>query len=272
VTSTDHQANIERFYAALKGMNYLDKNELLNVVSAVFFPSERERQITLTYHRATMNVDTILKLPDGRHFQAIASLARTIFELAVEIRLMATVPDAAAKVKLFDDVEKLKSARRIVAFKNAHPDALVLTTSHTDFIAARATTIDADEAAMWPPKKAGKKPVVNHWTQLKLSERAECLGDPFHEIYELQYAQLSWYAHSGLTGVSGLSGETFAKLAGVALKIAVDAYMEIMHTVIDEFKIYKADPQIKARMQYAKLMPFTDGEQALDTIRRGLGL
>lgn len=266
--TVEQTANIERSYAALKGMHYLDQHEILNVVRAALSPTRREKYFTLIYHRAILNVETILYLTEGKHFQAVAGLTRTIFELAVDIRLIDRIDNAIEKMALFRDIEKLKAARHIVDFKQAHPDAKVHTNSHEKFVAAHGKHIDAAKALMWP----GKEPRLTHWCREKMPQRAKLVGGPLYEIHELQYSQLSWYIHSGITGVEGLGPAGFASLVGVAFNIALESYMQILEAIIDEFKIAKADPLIRSRMQYARMMPFTPSEQELSDLREGLGL
>jgi len=61
-------------------------------------------------------------------------------------------------------------------------------------------------------------------------------------------------------------------MAGIAFTIAVKSYMALMTALIDEFKLNKAAPKIKTRMQYAKMLPWTDGEDQAAQLRRELGL
>jgi hypothetical protein len=48
--------------------------------------------------------------------------------------------------------------------------------------------------------------------------------------------------------------------------------MALMTAIIYEFKLDKHDPMIKTRMQYAQMVPWTDGEEEASQLRRELGL
>ena len=72
----------------------------------------------------------MLTFKDVKQFQAITMLARSIFETAVEIRLMRANADAEAKVSLFEQLEKLKAARKIVRYKTLQPNAKVAIASY----------------------------------------------------------------------------------------------------------------------------------------------
>jgi hypothetical protein len=105
-----------------------------------------------------------------------------------------------------------------------------------------------------------------------MQKRVERLGQPFNEIYAVEYPRLSWYIHSGLTGFANLQKESFELMAGIAFNIAMKSYMALMTAIIDEFRLNKHDPKIKSRMQYARMAPWTDGEEQAAQLRKELGL
>ena len=90
---------IHSFHAALRNLDRLEREDFREVIKSQFNPSLRERYITINYHRAAFNVEMMVGIKDTKQFQAISLLARTIFELAVEIKLITTEPDAAKKVE-----------------------------------------------------------------------------------------------------------------------------------------------------------------------------
>ena len=61
------------------------------------------------YLRTLANIRTIVILKDAGNFQAIAMIARALFELAVDIRLQRQIPDSAERVMAFAQVEKLRA-------------------------------------------------------------------------------------------------------------------------------------------------------------------
>ncbi len=62
-----------------------------------------------------------MSLKSAKDLQAIAMVARGLFELAVDMKLIDAVPDAVKKILAFSDVEKLRAARKIVKYKAANP-------------------------------------------------------------------------------------------------------------------------------------------------------
>jgi Family of unknown function (DUF5677) len=260
-------ANIERFFTAVKSVNELDKLEIRNVIAGILMPNDRDACFTLNYHRAAINIDQLLRLTDTKQFQTIAMLTRSIFEIAIEVRLISVIPDSVKKIHLYTELEKLRSAKKITAFKTAHPDAKVASPEiYEDFIRNNEQRLIQERDQLWP----GASTRVEHWSRLSIADRAKKLGKPFDRIYELQYPQLSWYVHSGITGVANLQASTFALLAGISFTIALESYVQILEALINEYKIYHADDRLKRKLDFARKLPFTDSQQEADALARAM--
>jgi len=258
--------NIDRFFTSVKSLNELDKMEIRNVVAAVLNPTVRESFFTLNYHRAALNIELILTLKDLKQFQAITMLTRSVLETAAEIKLIRQDANAATKISLFDQVQKLKAAKKILQFKANYPTAAVATESYEEYIRMHEARILSEKSQMWPVGR------VDHWTQMNFEQRCKHLGGEFNELYQVHYARLSWYVHSGITGIAHMTGEAFSNLCGIAFHILVKCYAAILEEVINEFKIYHADDKLKNRITYAKMLPFTDSQADIDGLAAALGI
>jgi uncharacterized protein DUF5677 len=266
-TAFDPVEITERFFTVVKSLNEFDKAEVRGVIQTQISPNKREICFTGNYYRGVGNVETLLSLKSVRDFQAIAMLARTMFELAVDIKLINIVPDSVTKMLTFSDVEKLRSARRIVAFKTTHPSAQVDVTIYEEYIANDGARIDGERASLWPGVKSSD---LRHWADLNLAKRVELLEAPFDELHAVNYPQLSLYVHSGMTGIVSLGKESFRALAAVAFTVVLQSYMVLMTAIIDEFRISSANDKIKDKMMLAKMLPFTDGPAEQLALARAL--
>src|SRR6202007_3296591 len=101
----------------LRNLDKLERDDFREVIKSQLNPTMRERYLTVNYHRAAFNVEMMVAIKDTKQFQTLALLARTVFELAVEVMLIYQDKDVGLKIDLFSRVELLKSARRLVAFK-----------------------------------------------------------------------------------------------------------------------------------------------------------
>lgn len=261
----EQAADLERFFTAIKSLNELDNLAIRNVVGGMLGPTERERQFTLNYHRATLNIEFLLDaMKTTKQFQAITMVARSVLETAVELKLMAQDPDSTHKVSLFTEVEKLRTAKRMAGFKAKHPNANVETIAYEQFIMANEQRITHEKDQMWPGKK------VKHWSLLSMESRCKHLGEPFEELYEFHYAHLSWYVHSGVTGVTNVQGETLSLLCGISFRLITECYAIILEAIINEFRFYKVDDKLNKKIALAKMLPFTSSQAEIDSITRVL--
>ena len=257
--------NADRFYTVVKSLNNFDRVEIKGVIDTLLSKNDEENCFVGTYYRAWGQIETVLELKNSRHFQAAAMLARRLFELAVDIRLLEEIPNAWIKMIGFVDDEYLRCCRKMVAFKDAHPSAAIDTTTQKVFIAKNEKRVDALRKSIWPGPRR-----VRHWSGLRLSERVRQLKSPFDQIYEVEYPTLSWYVHPGMTGVTNLRHETFIYLCSSAFKLVADSYWEVLQTIIRKFKIARANEKIELKMKVAKLLPFTDNDEQVDILTRSI--
>jgi hypothetical protein len=259
------EENTSRFFHLVKSYNNFDRLEILGVIQGQVSLSQEEQCFVATYYRVRGNIETMLTITHAKHFQAAAMLARGVFELAVDIRMLEATSNGWIKMVAFDEVERLRSARKVVAYKTAHPDADIDLTSYTPFIANNQKRIDALRKSIWS-KPADKY----HWTGLRFADRVSQLGAPMDRIYEVDYPRLSWYVHSGVTGVINLKSETFIHLCANAFSLAADSYREVLEVIIRKFKIDKAINKIDFKLYAAKVFPFNDDPEIEDWLTRSI--
>lgn len=257
----------KHMFAALRNLRNLEEKEFRGVITGMLRPTLRERLLTLNYHRAAFNVETVLALPNSRHFQATAMMARAIFEDAVEMKLISVNADAAEKVDAATRIERLTAAEEVVGFKTQHPEAQVQSDLYQRYIDEQGTAIRAEKQKFWPGNNR-----VNHWTNKKMGKRIQGLGEPYERIYEVHYPQLSWYSHSGVTGVWNVSGEMLAAFVGICYQIAVESYMQVLEILVNEFRLYSHDDKLKDKIQYAKFVAFARTQKEADAVMHVHGL
>jgi hypothetical protein len=233
----------------------------------------REQYLTVNYHRAAFNVEMMLGIKDTKQFQALSLLARTIFELAVEMKSIIADPEAASKIELFSKVELLKASRRLVDFKTKHPDEKIHHEVQEQFVTQFGPAIDAAEAAMWPPNPVtGRIPSVKHWTLKDLFRRATDLGTPFDRIYCVHYAHLSWMTHSGVVRPLNMTTEWVTSYVSVVYSIAIDSYMEILEILVNVFKLSATNEHIKKKIICNRDLGLAKTPEEAEAVMRRHGL
>ena len=249
----------------LRSLYQFDQAEVLKIVTTLLATNEEDTAYLGTYHRGRHNVETLLLFDNASHFQAVAMLSRSLFELAVDIRLLEIIPLGHLKMIVAAHAERLRCARKAIDFKRSHPDANLDVTVQTLFVAKDAPEIERKQAILWTGAKR-----IEHWSGYNLKERVSLLKEPFEQIYETEYPQLSWHAHAGLAGVANLNAETFIFMCSWGFKLAVDSYWEMLSTIIKKYKISLVDEKIGKKMEAAKMLPFTNSPDEAEGLLKTL--
>jgi hypothetical protein len=163
----------ERCYTMLKSLNEFERHKIRGVVSGMLAKTDRDWCFIGNYLRGVANVETLLYLKSTKDLQAIAMIARSLFELAVDVKLIDLIPNAVQKIGAFSAFERLRAARKIIAFKVANSTCNLDVSSEDAFVTANSAQIDTEQAASWP---GAKKPV--HWSGMHLSQRVALLKAP----------------------------------------------------------------------------------------------
>jgi hypothetical protein len=170
----------ERSYTKLKSLHEFDSQKIQGIVSGLLSRTERDNCIIGNYYRGRANVETLLSLKSARDLQAIAMIARGLFELVVDAKLINVMPNAIQKILAFSDLEKIRAAQKIVKFATANAAANMDASIWDEFIANNEQRIEARRQFLWPRIKT-----VRHWSGLSLSERSVLLRAPLTESTRL---------------------------------------------------------------------------------------
>lgn len=147
-----------QLFSVVKSIRKFDTLQLEGVLCSVVrlrqsdHADYREQCFLATYYRTAGMIESFLRLDGAKHFQAAAMLARSLFELAVDIKLADKVPGGFLKMVFFVDVEKLHRARQMVEFARANPDRGVDVASQIEFVNKNAARVDANRQVLWPPQ------------------------------------------------------------------------------------------------------------------------
>ena len=252
------EENAGLFRAVLQSLKEFNDVEIKNVMEGLIMPTDRENCFLACYWRAVANVDTLLGMTQVRNVQAIAMLARTMIEIAVDIRLIDLIQDSVPKILIHTQIEKLKAAQRVTAYASNHSlDSPVPIDPYQQFVMKKQIWIESEAAKLWP---AVALKDIHHWSSLTMASRVKLLKQPLEELYELFYRMLSWQVHSGSTGVMGLAKETFVHFCTLGFRIAAIACEEILKALATEFKLASAIDAIDKKMEFAKFLPLVKGE------------
>lgn len=262
---------VAQFHTALKELEAFDSENVRPKVETKESHPDREFAVVSTYLRSLAQVRTLKTLGHPSHFQTIAMIARALFELATDLYLVDQVERGPEKFRAFSEWEKLRSARRITAFfaasKEAAPRHLFV---YDDFIKENGASIESKARDLWPKQMQTPKPKLSHWSARDLRQRALMLGAPFDKIYDVHYAELSWYTHPGVGAITALDVDVYPLICGSAYGNAVECYVEILQFMMRELLLSTLDPLVTKKLEFARLVAFADGAEQRKQLRHEL--
>jgi hypothetical protein len=173
--------------------------------------------------RAVGWLRTTQKLNEPADFQAAAAGARTIFEISVDLTLLAFDGNEHTfdKLHAWERSAKYRHAATVARHYDGKPGPFPGEVATMIGFAQRwAPAVEADRVRRWPDKR-GKGRHPDRWTGHDLRHdaiEADKLADRgFVEFYTSRYQQICWYIHgSGLTGVANVDEEMFPALTLIA--------------------------------------------------------
>ncbi|MGC2416779.1 MAG: DUF5677 domain-containing protein [Candidatus Acidiferrales bacterium] len=260
-------SNTDRFYTEVKSLHEFDKLEVRCVIDTLLSKAQEETCYEASYVRTVSNIESLLVLQGSKDVQAIAMLARALFELAVDMRLLEMTPRGWIRKIAHSDVEKLRLANRIIEFKSANPTVQTDTSVYQKHIDQNSVRVTALQKSIWPKIKNPK-----HWSGTNLADRCTALKAPFDQMYAEDYARLSWYVHPGLAGITHVPHAAFIHMCGYAYHLSAKAYEQSLLTMIRVFKLSKGNDHIENRLDAAMKFPFADTDEAVLALRRRAGL
>lgn len=177
--------------------DFSNKN-IIPVVESTFAltKKDRDKAIVGTYFLIHDCLEAVTLMNHLSVAQAVGAVAKTLFELALELRFLCNDKSDASAGRYFAyaKIEKHNMAKKLLKFyseKKLEPEAPDCETLES--------TIKPDAyiqgliAAHWPGKKVKD---IKHWSGTnEVRKRAEHLGGIYERLYWETYPIMNWYAH-----------------------------------------------------------------------------
>jgi hypothetical protein len=222
---------VEAYFQGTQSIQNFVVNVMLPVLRGQLGRTAREDAIVGTYYRIVGWLNALAELDSISHYQAVASGARSLFELLLDIKLIQSdsTGELLGKFDAFPQVERYRSANRLIEYCDRTGNTKIDCTNQRLFVGgvARKTEMDSIVERRWGRNSGGKLKYPKHWSGLSVPNRAQKLGSEYEALYFEFYPFLSWHMHSGSTGYAELKPETieaaFGLMHGVIQRVALEA-------------------------------------------------
>lgn len=226
------------FVSGTRMLYRLLNDTVWRVIESQISPSHFEQALSATYFRIVLLLRGVVALDDPCHFQIANSVARTVFELVLDLKALSNDPSQTRRFFDFPKVAKFRYAEKLVSFLHDHPSIDRGRFHH------QINCVDDPQRRQqvrelclqdWGCKGNGAPKWPDHWSGKNIADRAREAGLELEEMYRSQFFLQSQYVHAGPAGVQDLSRdalicsfaiahEAIQRLAVIATQIVGDTF------------------------------------------------
>lgn len=203
------------FYAYTKQLFQFAKNNLALKLISSPRKSENEGVFVGIFLRMYLWMESLTALDRPSHFQGVAVALRSLFELFLDLKMLADDENGECYEKYiaFSEIEMFREGSKKVKFyERNYPEEKEKYFFQNQFTTdpERIKRITENLKRFWPKDDINDLGKIKHWTKMDARGRAGKIGKEYEKIYVDFYSQLSEIVHgSGLEFFRKLDKEQF---------------------------------------------------------------
>jgi len=249
-------------FESVRAIRVFREKYLKPLEDAMMAPKDRENGLLTLYRRQIAVLHSVALIGGPVHFQTLASAARMIFELGVDIALCGKDPtdESAKRLVAFSQVERLRVSQKVAQFYETHtPPGTLDLAMHKEMagdvvMQKRAADFVTQYWAL-PKGSTAEKYRPSHWsTHQDLRLRAQALDVKPDSKWEGRYVEvypiLSWHIHAGAVGIVGMPKESFEAVAATAYGVITDVMLDSYDTLGKELFWAKTMAEWRDRLEF----------------------
>ena len=234
----------EAFYQGTDAIGEFAQKVMIPVLRDQLKKTDKETAITGTYFRMYAWVQSLIRLNDPRHFQAAATVARALFELLLDIKLLDadTNGKMVAKFHAFPEIERFQMAKDYVECADRNPDVSTQDAHQRKLVSQpeKEEDIRGKIVKHWGKTKGAKpnscKPPI-HWSGMNIRERAQQFGTSFEKRYLFDYRIGCLASHSGSAIYAGLDSDALESIFCLSHGLSQEYFLEATQICADVMNI-----------------------------------
>lgn len=246
--------------------------KVIPVLSGLIKSTKIEFATVGTFYQIHSLAVSAQKLTEGVDYIALGGIARTLFELSLDMRSFATPSvdgNMVDRYHAFAEVDRFKKAVKVANLAKTSPDILQHAWfSHEKHSSwsndqERRDRIEAKTVALWGKTKKGRIAWPTHWSGFSIEDRAKNLGPVYELRYREWYSFLCSYTHSGNSGYADFSIETLESIHSLCLIFIADTYLECLDLLGKVIPLPQAIQSFAAAREELRKLPVKRFEERL---------
>jgi len=223
---------IDAYFDGTKHMQDFSHEVMIPQLKALLGPTAQEVALRDIYFKMYLFLRSAITMNRLDHFQSVAGLTRSLFELLLDMKILATdkTGDAVKRYNEFPEIERHRRAEQLIAFDAKHPNQI-----KQDLSVQRAFVADPARQARVTSAIGPKRKYPDHWSGMNARDRARHAGE--ETLYVEVYALLSWYVHAGAAGTAGMGKDALESVFGICHGLIRRIFLEAISICAKATKI-----------------------------------
>jgi hypothetical protein len=231
---------VDAYVDGTRFMHKFSREIMWPLLKMLLVPSPQEVATRDIYVRMILMVGSAAALNNFVHVQTLASVARSLFEQWLDLKIIASlaVPGAVEKYDRFPEIERYRVAEQLIRYSdNSAVPMRVDIEVQRRFVADQDRTNRIQQSTTM--NRNGKRLYPDHWSRLNVRERARLLGQ--ESMYVDSYPLLSWQVHSGGVATAGLSEDSLKASFGYSHSLIQRIFVDATSSCAKVTKIAQLD-------------------------------
>ncbi len=238
-------------------VNRYMRERTMPLLEGLITPSDRDIRLTALYQRGFLWMQSLEKLSSPQDFQGIVTCNRALFELTIDMILLAEGGSIYTPERMYwwEQSAKLKGAEALVRYYNEIGQTVPGTYSHqVDFIHRKKSIVEHQRQALWnrtnhPQRWTGTSDLsidAKKADELRSDEVAGNLDSSLLEFYETQMRRMHLSVHGSALAIERyLSREGFYVIAALGYKWATDLALFCTKLILSDFGFSAHLPELR---------------------------
>jgi hypothetical protein len=260
---TQHEL-VSAYYDGMRKCIDFVQTQIIPVLNGQINLNQREEAVLGIFYRIHALGSSLTRLNNTIDFCAVATIARTLFELLLDLKLLTrqmSTQEDIEKFRAFSEVDRFRRADKVLEFQTKNPGIEEKSYFPGEFrmkfveFPGKRDEIESKTVSLWGKSKNGKINWPDHWTGISVRGRAELFGSIYEQKYLEIYSILSWYVHAGNASYAGLSQPSLEWVYGVSMNISRLMYIEGLLLCSSIFSLNQAIENFSPVIEFLKDAP-----------------
>jgi hypothetical protein len=239
-------------HVVIMALSQLGYEQILPAFQPLQDRDDKSRAFAHLSYRILGMVRAGARLEEPATVQALAGVARSVFEIVTDVELLHrdVVTDGVEKFHEFTAVERFQAAKSIVNVYSERKWNLGEIEDQHGFVSdsARAARTEATVKRIWGARKDGKLNWPRHWSGEEAAGRARLLGDDWIKLNHRLGDMLAWQIHGGPAGAAGLDSAGMTGLLVTVREVFADRVPLAYRAIAEEFEF--ANPGLERDLSF----------------------